>query len=155
MIGVILGLLLCVTLLMSTLSAVARTADGGSRVEWYHPDGTKIPPNTPDTDFYRTRYTQQVRLNHRNNAMSPIGVFTCEVPNDGDSTMPHTATITIGECNSLYDRTSIMAISEPVAAIIGWIGRRYSVACRIQCLLSNTHVQYSGLAYSYIKGVDN
>ena len=73
---------------------------GGSRGEWYLPDGTKIL-NAPDTNFYRTRYAQQVRLNHRNDAMSPTGVFTCEVPNDGDSTMPFTATITIGECNSL------------------------------------------------------
>ena len=70
--------------------------NGGGRGEWYLPDGTRIL-NTPDTNFYRTRYTQQVRLNRRNNAMSPTGVFTCEVPNDADSTMPHTATIRIGK----------------------------------------------------------
>ena len=70
--------------------------NGGGRGEWYLPNGTRIL-NAPDTNFYRTRYTQQIRLNHRNNAMSPTGVFTCEVPNN---TMNHTATIAIGECSS-------------------------------------------------------
>ena len=117
--------LVCVTTNVNTHCCKgADNPNGGSRGEWYLPDGTRIL-NTPDTNFYRTRYTQQVRLNRRNNAMSPTGVFTCEVPNDGDSTMPFTATITIGECNSLYDRTSIMAISKPESAIIGWIGKRY------------------------------
>ena len=78
-----------------------RSADnpnGESRGEWYLPDGTMII-NTPDINFSRTRYTQQVRLIRRNNAMSPTGVFTCEVPNDVDSTMPYTATITISKCS--------------------------------------------------------
>ena len=48
--------------------------NGPSRGEWYLPNETRIL-NTPDTNFYRTRYTQQVRLNRRNNAMSPTGVF--------------------------------------------------------------------------------
>ena len=73
--------------------------NGESRGEWYLPDRTRIL-NTPDTNFFRTRHNQQVRLNRRNNAMSPTGVFTCEIPNDGDSTMNHTATITIGECSN-------------------------------------------------------
>ena len=89
--------LVCVT--TNVNAQCCRNSDGGSRGEWYHPDGTRIL-NTPDTNFYRTRHYQQVRLNHRNNAMSPTGVFTCEVPNDGDYTMPHTANITIGECSN-------------------------------------------------------
>ena len=92
--------LVCVTTNVNT--QCCRSADnpnGGSRGEWYLPNGTRIL-NTKDTNFYRGRYTQQVRLNRRNNAISPTGVFTCEVPNDADSTMPHTATITIGGCSS-------------------------------------------------------
>ena len=90
--------LVCVTTNVNT--HCCRSADnpnGGSRGEWYLPDGTRIL-NTPDTNFYRTRYNQTVHLNRRNNAMSPTGVFTCVVPNDADSTMNHIATITIGEC---------------------------------------------------------
>ena len=89
--------LVCVT--TNVKPQCCRTTDGGRGGEWYFPNGTRII-NTQYTDFYRTRYTQQVRLNLRNNAMSPTGVFTCEVPNDADSTMPHTATIRIGECSS-------------------------------------------------------
>ena len=89
--------LVCVTTNVNTnCCRGADNPNGGGRGEWYLPDGSRLL-NTPDTNFYRTRYTQQVRLNRRNNAMSPTGVFTCEVPNDADSTMPHTATITIGE----------------------------------------------------------
>ena len=91
--------ILCVTTNVNTYCC--RNSDnpnGGSRGKWYLPDGTRIF-NTPDTNFYRTRYAQQVRLNRRNNAISPTGVFTCEVPNDVNSTMPHTANITISECS--------------------------------------------------------
>ena len=87
----------CVTTNVNT--HCCRNADnpnGGVRGEWYLPDWTRIL-NSPDTNFYRTRYNRTVRLNRRNNAMSPTGVFTCEVPNDGDSTMNHTATIRIGD----------------------------------------------------------
>ena len=87
--------LVCVTTNVNT--QCCRTKDGQNVGEWYLPNGTKIL-NTPNTNFYRTRYNQTVRLNSRNNAMSPTGVFTCVVPND-NSTMNHTATITIGECS--------------------------------------------------------
>ena len=88
--------LVCVTTNVNT--HCCRSIDGGSRGEWYLPDGTRLL-NTPNTNnFYRTRYNQTVRLNRKNNGMSPTGVFICEVPNDADSTMNHTATITISEC---------------------------------------------------------
>ena len=74
----------------------ADNPNGGVRGEWYLPDGTRIL-NSKDTNFYRTRYNRTVHLNRRNNAMSPTGVFTCEVPSDADSTMPFTATIRIGD----------------------------------------------------------
>ena len=82
--------LVCVTTNVNT--NCCRTADGGSRGEWLSTDGTRIL-NT-DTNFYRTRHTQQVRLNRRNNVMSPIGVFICVIP-DIDSTINHTASINI------------------------------------------------------------
>ena len=73
--------------------------NGGGRGEWYLPDGTRILYTT-NTNFYRSRYSQQVRLYRNSTAIGPTGVFTCEVPNDADSTMPHRATIRIGECSS-------------------------------------------------------
>ena len=83
--------------------------NGGSRGEWNLPDGNRIN-NTPDTNFYRTRYTQQVRLNRRNNATSPTGVFICVVPNDADSTMNHTAIITISECSKTVSLSTSSSI---------------------------------------------
>ena len=89
--------LVCVTTNVNTQCCnSADNPNGGGRGEWLDPDGTRIL-NTADTNFYRTRSTQQVRLNRRNNAMSPTGVFTCVVPKN---TMNHTANITIGECSS-------------------------------------------------------
>ena len=71
-------------------------ADGEDEGEWLDPDGTMILNSTTD-NFYITCFTHQIRLNRRNDTMSPTGVFTCEVPNDEDDMIPHTATITIGE----------------------------------------------------------
>ena len=59
--------LVCVTTNVNThCCRGADNPNGGGIGEWYFPNGTRIL-NTPDTNFYRTRYTQQVRLNHRNN----------------------------------------------------------------------------------------
>ena len=88
--------LVCVTTIVNT--QCCRHADGGGEGDWLDPDGTMILNNTTD-NFYTTHYTHQIRLNRRNDAMSPTGVFTCVIPNDEDNPTNHTATITIGECN--------------------------------------------------------
>ena len=90
--------LVCVTTNVNT--QCCRSADGGAKGEWYLSDRTRIVSN-PNNSFYKIRYKQQVRLNRKINAMSPTGVFTCEVPNNNMSnTMNHIATIRIGECSS-------------------------------------------------------
>ena len=49
--------------------------------EWYYPDGTKVPNSAAGQDFYRGRTDDgTVRLNRRNNAMSPLGTYYCEIP---------------------------------------------------------------------------
>ena len=49
--------------------------------EWYYPDGTVVPDSKANKDFYRSRSNNgEVRLNRRNNAMSPTGIFHCELP---------------------------------------------------------------------------
>ena len=93
--------LVCVTTNVNTHCCnSASNPNGRSRGEWYFPNRTMVLPTNPDTNFYRTRYVQQVRLNQKNNAMSPTGDYTCEIPNDADSTTPFTAAIRIGECSS-------------------------------------------------------
>ncbi len=64
--------------------------------EWHFPNGSIVPRNSdnPNGDFTRSGYTHQVRLNRRNNALTPYGVYTCVVP-DEDDVVNHTASITI------------------------------------------------------------
>ena len=69
--------------------------NGPSVGEWYFPDGTIVPRGSVD-DITRTGFTHQVRLNRRNNAMTPLGTYTCVVP-DMNNAMNHTATIILGE----------------------------------------------------------
>ena len=48
--------------------------------EWYFPNGTTVGTSVDGGDFYRNRGPSVVRLNRRNNAMMPTGVFCCEIP---------------------------------------------------------------------------
>ena len=75
--------LVCVTSNVNT--KCCRASDGWRVGEWYHPNGTKVPRNfgTPGDDILtRSRYTEQVRLNRRANAVGPLGVYRCDVPAD-------------------------------------------------------------------------
>ena len=74
--------------------------NGGSLGDWYFSNGIIVPRprDNPNGDFIRTGWTHQVRLNRRNNAMTPLGTYECRVPHmDTTSTEVHTATITLGE----------------------------------------------------------
>jgi hypothetical protein len=66
--------------------------------EWYFPNGSFISRMDAGHSFYRDRGPSIVRLNWRNNANSPIGIFSCIIP----ITQPNqimTSTIHIG----IYD----------------------------------------------------
>ena len=67
--------------------------NGTSLGEWYFPGGDIVPRGRVG-DFTRTGYTHQVRLTRRNHAMTPLGTYTCVVPNM-NTPMNHTATITL------------------------------------------------------------
>jgi hypothetical protein len=91
--------LVCRTELVNTLCC--RGADGGNVGEWFDPGGTQIPRfgRAITADFSRSAYTHQVRLNRRNNAMSPTGVFECRVPPmGGGALVVASITITSGQC---------------------------------------------------------
>ena len=86
--------LVCVTSNVNT--QCCRESDGGNVGEWYFPGGTIVPRqnSAPSADFTRSGFTHQVRLNRRNSAMSPTGIYECRVP-DGDGM--NTAQISLGE----------------------------------------------------------
>ena len=71
-----------------------RGSDGGRVGEWYFPDGREVPRNDELEAFSRSGFTWQVRLNRRNNAQGPTGVYECGVPPLGGGTLV-TASITI------------------------------------------------------------
>ena len=48
--------------------------------EWYFPNGSSVRTFGHGHDFYRNRGPQTVRLNRRNNAMYPTGIYHCELP---------------------------------------------------------------------------
>ena len=79
-------MLLCLT----DSTQCCRRSDNPNGVQlghWYFPDGTLVPDGTePTRDFYRNRGASVVRLNRRNNAQSPTGVYRCEIPDASGTT---------------------------------------------------------------------
>ena len=78
-----------------------RGVDGNRAGDWYFPNGGVVPGNGGNerADFTRSGYTQQVRLNRRNDAPTPAGVFECRVLNgDGIVLGSASITLTIGTC---------------------------------------------------------
>ena len=74
--------------------------DGNRAGDWYFPNGNVVPVNggNEEADFTRSGFTQQVRLNRRNGAMTPTGVFECRVL-DGDVLLASASiTLTTGVC---------------------------------------------------------
>ena len=94
----------------------ANNPNGPSVGEWYFPYGTIVPRPRDGGNFTRTGWTHQVRLNRRNNAMTPLGNYTCMVP-DMNNTMNHTATITLGEYSIIIAECS----HTPFHTMLDWI----------------------------------
>ena len=46
---------------------------------WYFPDGDLVRTSGSGRDIYMDRGASMVRLNRRNNVISPTGVYRCEV----------------------------------------------------------------------------
>ena len=69
--------LVCQTINLNIICC--RGSDGNRAGDWYFPGGGMVPGNNGNEglDFTRSGYTQQVRLNRRNGALTPTGVFEC------------------------------------------------------------------------------
>ena len=48
--------------------------------DWLYPDNTYVPTVSAGSDLYRNRGPQAVRLNRRNDAISPTGKYLCMIP---------------------------------------------------------------------------
>ena len=48
--------------------------------EFHYPNGTLVPTQGFGDDFYRNRAEGMIRLNRRNGATSPTGIYKCVIP---------------------------------------------------------------------------
>ena len=69
--------LLCIT----NLSECCRQSyTGTSPRDWYYPNNGSVATSGTGSEFYRNRDPSVVRLNRRNNATSPTGIYRCRIP---------------------------------------------------------------------------
>ncbi len=47
--------------------------------EFYYPDKSRVNARAFGESFYRNRHSQVVRLNRRNDAVSPLGTYRCDI----------------------------------------------------------------------------
>ena len=72
---------------ISERSKCCRSSDGGeSRGDWFLPGQDSAVEGTSTADFSRRREPRAVVLDRGNNAVVPIGLYRCEVP-DADNTI--------------------------------------------------------------------
>ena len=66
-------------------------SQGHHRGDWYFPNGNALSGSGGGGDIYKRRDAQVVHLCRRNNAMSPSGIYRCDIEtvavNDNDNTI--------------------------------------------------------------------
>ena len=85
--------LVCVTSNVNTRCCTG--ADGGDVGEWFFPDGTMVPRNDDGGGFVRFGSSQKIHLSHTTVSRRPTGNFTCRVPDGQNSSLIHSASITV------------------------------------------------------------
>ena len=81
-------------------SGIANSAD---RPDWYFPDGFQVGFEADDDDIYQRRGAQRHDLRRRNNALSPSGIYYCEIPiDDGDDFMRERVYVGIYASGGIY-----------------------------------------------------
>ena len=50
------------------------------RSDWYFPNGSRVRFSSEGGDIYQRRETQRNDLHRRNDALSPSGIYRCEIP---------------------------------------------------------------------------
>ena len=81
------------------LSTCCNPSQGDHRGDWYFPDGDRLSLISPGINIFESRGAQQVTLRRRNNAMSPSGIYRCDIPTDAvhdDSDLSVRETVYVG-----------------------------------------------------------
>ena len=70
------------------LTTCCSGGEGGHRGSWYFPDGEELQFTSSSDDIVMDREPQEVHILRRNNAMSPSGIYRCDIEtmavNDND-----------------------------------------------------------------------
>ena len=64
--------------------------------DWYFPDGNRVKPVTSGDEIYESHGAQQVALHRINNAMSPFGIYRCDIPTYVPHLEPVRRTVYVG-----------------------------------------------------------
>ena len=78
------------------LGTCCRNEDGLHRGQWYFPDGVALQANK---DIFVVEEQQRVELRRANNAISPTGIYRCEIPTNAvhdDTDISVRATVYVG-----------------------------------------------------------
>ena len=62
------------------LGTCCRGIHGVHRGDWYFPNGDRLQFSNGDGDIYEHRDTQRVDLCRSNSAISPVGIYRCDIP---------------------------------------------------------------------------
>ena len=62
------------------LDTCCSSDQGQHRGDWYFPNGTGLALSIPDVGIHAVRVAQRVDICRDNNASSPSGVYSCEIP---------------------------------------------------------------------------
>ena len=65
---------------ITDLGTCCRGVDGIHRGHWYFPDETKLQLASPELDIFERHVAQRVTIRRRNNALSPSGIYRCDIP---------------------------------------------------------------------------
>ena len=82
------------------LSTCCSGDQGIHRGDWYFPDGSVLPFFTTNNDIVEDREAQELHIRRRNNAMSPTGIYRCDIEtaavNDNDADTITGETVYVG-----------------------------------------------------------
>ena len=71
--------LMCLTTLMECCRGID-TNGAGAMESWMFPDRSLVPSQNDGSSLSRSRGPSSVLLHRINNAVTPTGVYTCEIP---------------------------------------------------------------------------
>ena len=63
----------------SDLTSCCSSEEGDHRGSWYYPDGDELQFTLSGDDIVMDRQPQEVHISRRNNAMSPSGIYHCDI----------------------------------------------------------------------------